>query len=216
MNGDQPLSPAARAFIVLATVAAGTFPILAAFDVGPLHQKDINGPPWIAGAAGGAFVFAGVAVALGPSERFRWLGSVVGLLCAASMAAISNWIAFGVGERECTSSISGFFFTSSRAAGDFECRLAFGIGAVMVDGIVLWGVDAALGKQFGPGLVPRAIENVGKAIFLIAIAPFLLLLVVVTLGTGLAASLREYRKTGRWPRNESFIARMKARRSTPH
>ena len=85
----------------------------------------------------------------------------------------------------------------------------------MLDGIVLWWLGAALGQRFGPGLVPRAIEAIGKVMFLTAIAPLLLLLLISALGQGLFASLREYRKTGHWPRNESFIARMKARRNTP-
>jgi len=215
MNNNQPPSSAGRAFMAVALVAAGTLPILAAFDAGPLHQRDINGPPWIAGAAGGAFVLAGLAVAIGQGERVRWLGSIVGLLCAACLAAIGNWIAFGVGERQCASTISGFLFTSSRMAGNIECRAAFGIAAAMLDGIVLWMLGRAWARKFGPGFVPRVIEGIGKAVFLVAIAPFLLVLIIATIGSGLVASLREYRRTGQWPRNESFIARMKARRSAP-
>lgn len=215
MNGDQQLSPASRALIALAAVAAGVLPILAAFDVGPLYQKDIHGPPWVAGAAGGAFLLAGLAIGVGQSERLRWMGTVAGLLCAAALAAIGNWIAFGVGVRECSSTLSGVFFNASRGAGNVECRIAFGIGAVMLDGMLLWGLGAALGKQFGPGLAQRAIANVGKAITLTAISPLLLLLLVVAFGKGLVAALREFRETGHWPRNESFIARMKMRRSTP-
>src|SRR5207249_3332394 len=105
------------------------------FDAGPLHHKDINGPPWIAGAAGGAFVLAGLAICFGQSERMRWVGSVAGLLCAGALAAIGNWIAFCVGERECTGTLSGLFFSSSRSAGNLECRFAFGIGAAMLDGM---------------------------------------------------------------------------------
>jgi hypothetical protein len=85
----------------------------------------------------------------------------------------------------------------------------------MLDGIVLWWLGAAPGQRFGPGLVPRAIETIGKVMFPTAIAPLLLLLFVSSLGQGLFASLREHRKTGDWPRNESFIARTKAQRNTP-
>jgi len=85
----------------------------------------------------------------------------------------------------------------------------------MLDGIVLWGLGVALGRQFGPGRVQRAIETIGRAILLTALAPFLLLLLLMGIGRGLFDGLREYRRTGRWPRNESFIARVKARRSPP-
>jgi hypothetical protein len=75
-------------------------------------------------------------------------------------------------------------------------------------------LGAALGRRFGPGFVPRAIETIGKWIFLIAFSPFLLILLVTVASGSLFAALREYLKTGQWPRNESFIARMKARRRT--
>ena len=215
MDSDQQLSPAGRLLVALALLAAGVLPVLAAFDVGPLLQKDIHGPPWIAGAAGGAFMLAGLAIGVGQSERLRWMGSAAGLLCAVAMAAISNWIAFGAGERQCSSTLSGVFWSASRSAGNVECRVAFGIGAVMIDGIVLWGLGAAIGKQFGPGLVQRAIENLGITITVVALSPFLLFALVVAFGHGLVTSLREYRQTGRWPRNENFIARMRARRNTP-
>jgi hypothetical protein len=211
MNDSQQLSPAGRAFLTVALIAAGTLPILAAFDVGPLRQKDIHGPPWIAAAAGGAFVLAGLAVAIGQGERQRWLGSIIGLLCACALAAVGNWIAFGAGERQCASTVS-WLFTTSRTAGNIECRVAFGIGAAMLDGAILWGLGAAIGRQFGPGFVQRAIETIGKVLFLTSIAPFLLLLAISAIPGGLWASFREYRTTGQWPRNESFIARMKARR----
>ena len=143
------------------------FPILAAFDVGgPFRQEDINGPPWIAGAAGTAFVMAGLAVAVG--ERMRWLGGAAGFVAFLALVAIGHWIAFGVGEREGTSTVSGFIGSRSREAGNVECRVAFGMGA--------------------------------------------LLLLAATGGKALVESFREYRQTGRWPRNEEFIARVKARR----
>jgi hypothetical protein len=212
-GNDAQLSPLARMLVALAAIAAGVFPILAAFDVGgPFRHEDINGPPWIAGAAGAAFVMAGIAVAAGDRERMRWLGGVAGFLVFLALVAIGHWIAFGAGERECTSTVSGFFGSRSREAGNLECRLAFGMGALMLDGILLWGLGALLGKQFGPATISRAIERIGKGLFLFAIAPILLLLFAATAGKALVASFREYRQTGRWPRNEAFIARLEARR----
>lgn len=53
MADDKPIGPAARTVLALAFMAAGVFPILAAFGVGAMHQAGINGPPWIVAAAGG-------------------------------------------------------------------------------------------------------------------------------------------------------------------
>jgi hypothetical protein len=210
-SDQRPLSPAGRVIVGLAALAAGVLPILAALDLGPLHHEDIHGPPWIAGAAGAAFVLAGLAIVIGSSARMRWLGSLAGLLCVAALAAVGNWIAFGVGERQCTGTLSAFFWTSSRVAGNLECRLAFGIGAALLDGMLLWGAGAALVTHFGAALLPRAIQAIGKAIVLTALAPFLLVLVVAVLAKGLAASAREYWQTGRWPRNEGLRARLRGR-----
>ena len=215
MTADQQLSPVGRVLAALAFVAAGVFPILAAFDVGPLRSEDINGPPWIAVAAGGAFLAAGVAIAVGQSAGGRWLATLAGTLIMIFLAAIANWIAFGAGPRGCTSSVAGFFLASSRAAGDLECRIAFGIGAAMVDGALLWAFGAALAKWHGPGPVQGAIQGLGKGLVVLALLPFLLLLVVVGSSQSLVQSWREYRATGTWPRNESFIARMKAKRNLP-
>lgn len=59
MSQSQNLSPRAALGIGLVFVASGLFPMLAAFDIGPLSQEDINGPPWLGLAAGDVFAAAG-------------------------------------------------------------------------------------------------------------------------------------------------------------
>jgi hypothetical protein len=58
---DQPrqLTPRAALVVGLVFVASGIFPMLAAFDIGPLRQEDISGPPWLGFVAGGVFTAAG-------------------------------------------------------------------------------------------------------------------------------------------------------------
>lgn len=194
-----------RWFVALFCLASGGIPMLAAFDVGPLSRDDINGPPWLGVVAGGIFFLLGLAL-LAPRQRVLAALLPVGMI--AGLAAIGNWIAFGAGTRECTTSISGFFFDS----GDLECRIAFGVGALMLDSMLLWGAGALLVKHFGAGPVPSGIEKLGKGLFFVTILPFLLLLLLITAGKGFADGFRVWRETGRWPRNEAFIARMKARR----
>jgi hypothetical protein len=52
--------------------------------------------------------------------------------------AIGNWVAFGPGEREFTSSISLPFITFSKSGSGFNGgRIAFGIGALLADLVFL-------------------------------------------------------------------------------
>ncbi|MCX7146713.1 MAG: hypothetical protein NT042_11045 [Sulfuritalea sp.] len=104
MNPPQQLTPRAALLVGLVFVASGMFPMLAAFDIGPLRQEDINGPPWLGFAAGGVFTAAGLAVMAGP--RSSLATSLFGLLSLAGLAMLGNWIAFGAGERACSGSIS--------------------------------------------------------------------------------------------------------------
>jgi hypothetical protein len=208
MTGKLP-SPVARFFLGLALCAGGLFPLLGAFDIGPLHARDINGPPWLGAVAGGIFVVAGILMWIGDAATRRpWLGGALMFLVLMGFASIGNWIAFGVGPRQCSGGISGMLFTSSNAA-EIECRAAFGIGALLLDGILVWALGIGLCKVGMDGRLPLWIQKIGQGMLLIALAPILLLLFVVTMGRALFESFLVYRHTGRWPRNEEFIRRKK-------
>lgn len=116
------------------------------------------------------------------------------------------------GPRACTVSFAGFFFDGP-LAGELSCRIGFGIGAVMLNGCLLLMVGAALEKTLGPGRLTRATNRLGLLLLGLALAPILLLPLLWMLGRGLVSGYAEYRRTGIWPRNESFIARMNARRA---
>lgn len=51
-----------------------------------------------------------------------------------ALAAIGNWIAFGVGGRVCSGSV--LFWTGGNWSG-LACRIPFGFGAIMTNGILL-------------------------------------------------------------------------------
>ena len=104
--------------------------------LGPLGTADINGPAWLGFVAGGVFVVAGLAVIVGPGRPI-WNG-LLALVTLAGLAALGNWIAFGVGARVCSGSI--LFWASNDLAG-WGCRLPFGVGAVITDAVaLLYGV----------------------------------------------------------------------------
>jgi hypothetical protein len=206
-------SPLVRVLLALFCVAGGVVPMLAAFDMGPLDRGAINGPPWLGFLAGAVFVAAGVALLLGERLRHGALAHGLMALILGSFAAIGSWVAFGPGPRACTIAFEGFLFDAAWS-NEIVCRVGFGIGAIMVDGLVLVTLAAALRALIGPGAMPRATETLGIALIVIALAPILLPTLIFGLGKILLESCATWRATGRWPRNEDFIRRMKAKRAT--
>jgi hypothetical protein len=120
---------------------------------------DIHAPGWMVGAAGLAFVLVGIAVATGPADgrpaatsapptwrRHVLAGAIVGL-----MAAAPHWIAFGPGERRFGGILGVPFLAVSSAVSETTGRVAFGIGAVLLDVVFVWivarGLRAALARR---------------------------------------------------------------------
>jgi hypothetical protein len=212
MAAQPPLSPVARIAIGLLCVAGGLIPALASFDLGPLDRSAINGPPWLGFLAGAVFIAGGLGVMLGERLRPGPLSHGLFALVIGSFAAIASWIAFGPGPRECAISVAGFLF-SSGWANEIACRAGFGIGALLLDGFVLILIARAAGAIAGPGALSAAIEKLGGALVLIALAPILVPMLLVAIAKIFVEGLATWRATGRWPRNEAFIQRMKAKRA---
>jgi hypothetical protein len=192
-------------------MACGVIPALSAFDIGPFQSSDINGPPWIGLVAGLIFIAGGIALMLG--DRLQNGSFAYGLfaLIFASLAAIANWIAFGPGPRECTTSIVGLYFESDSIASAIGCRAAFGIGAVLLDGVILYMAARALRQIGTPDWLSGMVEKLGIALLLLALAPIVLPLLLVLIAKSCLEAFITWRKTGAWPRNEPFIQRMKAK-----
>ena len=211
MARQVPLSPGARILIGLLCVAGGLMPVLAAFDLGPLGRSAINGPPWLGFLAGAIFITAGIALMLGERQRHSPLSYGLFALIIGAFAAIANWIAFGPGPRECAIAVAGFFLASGSWANGIACRAGFGIGALLLDGFVLWMMAASLRAIVGPGALPNAIEKIGIALLLLALAPIIVPMLMFPIGKILLEGFATWRATGAWPRNETFAARMKAK-----
>jgi hypothetical protein len=204
-----PPSPAARLVLGLICIAGGLLPMLAAFDLGPLDADAINGPRWLGLLAGAIFIAGGIGVVLGDRLQGGVLAHALFALTIASFAAIANWIAFGPGPRACAGAVDVVAFTYP----DIACRAGFGIGAILLDGFVLWMVAASLHTIFGPGALPSMVRKVGIALMLLALVPIILPLLLIEIARVFIKSCATWRATGRWPQNESFIRRMKAKRS---
>lgn len=214
MTQQKPLSPMARIIFGLLCIASGVMPVLAAFDLGPLDRGAIHGPSWLGATAGGILILGGIALLLGQRPRPDSFSYVLFVLIFGAFAAIGNWIAFGPGPRQCEVAIVGSLFESASVANEITCRVGFGIGAAIMDGVLIWMAAGTLRRLAGPGLLPTWIERVGLALLALGLAPIVLPALLFLIGRSLPEAFAHYRATGRWPRNESFIARMKKKRAS--
>jgi hypothetical protein len=99
---------------------------------------DLQAPRWVLVCAGVMFL-AGGFVPLGQTFNFgALLNEAVGFVVGAGFAAVVNWVAFGPGERRFTSGLSAGGATITSSPGnELVGRIAFGIGAVIVDFLLL-------------------------------------------------------------------------------
>jgi hypothetical protein len=209
MTSTRPLTPRAAVAIGLIFVGAGLFPMLAAFDIGPLRQEDINGPPWLGFVAGGVFAGAGLAVLAAPWSPPA--GRLFGLLTLAGLAMIGNWVAFGAGERVCAGSISLPWLWSESDYSGLGCRIPFGLGAVITDAFLCYMIVSMLQQALGgPPRLARLLQA-AEWLIVASIAPFILLLAVIGIAYAAAGAIKTRWTTGTWPRNEEFIARQRAK-----
>lgn len=209
MKQTPALTPGAALLLGLLFVASGIFPMLAAFDIGPLGREDIQGPPWLGFVAGGTFVAAGLAIIAGP--RATLLNSLFAVLALAGLAALGNWVAFGAGERVCSGSISLPWVWGEGDLAGLACRIPFGLGAVITDAFLVWMIVATLQTALGgPPRLARLLKA-AQWLILASLVPVLLPLVLFLLAGAALGAVKTRVSTGTWPRNEEFIARQKAK-----
>jgi hypothetical protein len=107
-----------------------------------LHPENLRAPAWVAYAAASAFVLAGLCILAGAAGVAR-LGRWLALAVATSLLAVSLWVAIGVGERECSLSLSFMHSTVP----DLMCRGAFGLGALLVGLFIVLAIRRGLGAR---------------------------------------------------------------------
>jgi len=186
--------------------------MLASFDIGPLGVEDINGPPWLGFAAGGVFIAGGLAIML-PKPPFAQL---MAFLIIFGLAAIGNWIAFGVGERVCSSSFDFFGFVDNSEHSGLACRIPFGLGAVILDAILLYFSLSTLQKMLGGPPKLQKTLKVSQWIVWLSLSPFLIPLLLFVVAQAGVGAVKTRVQTGQWPQNQKFIERQKRRlKETP-
>ncbi|MFQ5593862.1 MAG: hypothetical protein ACE5HA_06905 [Anaerolineae bacterium] len=141
-------------FMGLVSSAAGGFVLLAAAGFIPAPEESFHAPHWVVGLCGLAFLIAGGLLLEG--QLFAWLGRGgrrdefrqtifevsrywAGVSIITIFALIFDWIAFGPGERQFSSSISLPFFSVTTSGGQSIGRYMFGFGAIMLNLLAVWG-----------------------------------------------------------------------------
>jgi hypothetical protein len=113
--------------------------------------EKFHAPRWVVGSFGGAFLLFGgwtaAVYALGydpqrpeetlPSPGVQLMALVPGMLL---FAAPFHWIAFGPGPREFSTTLSIPFLSTRTGAPGLSGRIAFGLGAVVIDAILVAAV----------------------------------------------------------------------------
>ena len=123
-----------------AFVGMGLMIVAMAADLIHVEPSDMHAPRWVIAAAGMMFVFGGMVIPASQSysggEPTLWV-RLIGLLIMVCFALVFNWVAFGPGEREFTTSVNGFVVENS---GEIFGRSVFGFFAVLVDLWLVYGV----------------------------------------------------------------------------
>lgn len=189
-------------------ILMGIWPILAAFDIGPIGVDKINGPPWLGLASGGVFVATGLLLMIG--DRVPIVRNLMALLIVIGLASVANWIAFGSGDRVCSGSISLPFFNTSDQYTDLGCRIPFGLGAMIVNAVLFLGLVNFLKKKFvGSSPWLDRLNKLAEALVLLTLAPFLIPVLLILFAKSFLEVLKVRLTTGTWPKNQSFIRKMR-------
>lgn len=95
------------------------------------HPEGLRVPLWVALAAVGAFVAAGVVIVAEDrgARRLRQFGIFCLLL---AMLAPPAWVALGEGPRVCVGGVAFGGLGIGGAISDIACRAGFGVGAALV------------------------------------------------------------------------------------
>lgn len=145
---DKPPSPSGA-------ILTGTLMMVVGIGIVGLalvgHEKSLNAPRWVVACVGGAaFVFGWWATRIygrgydpsRPEESplspaLERLFFIPGMLL---FAAPFHWIAFGPGPRQFSTSFSIPFLARNSTTTGLPGRIAFGLGALLLDAILVAGV----------------------------------------------------------------------------
>jgi hypothetical protein len=158
-----------------------------------VDPSSVHAPYWLIAMIGGMFSVVGVWLASRDTRVEPFLKPVVGPVVLFGLLTALHWVAFGPGVRECTGSVAIPFFSNSRQAGGLECRLAFGYGAVLFDGLFLSAGLSQLARKRLTGGAQALTEKASSTVLLVAIAPLLPVVLLAMAGKSGAQWIKERR-----------------------
>ena len=143
-DAERSLSPRATITVGILVAAAGAAIIAAALLV---DGAEFHAPRWVVVSVGGAFLFCGAWLAYCYASGYDpkrpetlpapLLQLAFGLPGLVFFALPFHWIAFGPGPREFSGGLSFLFFSLRSRSGETAGRIAFGIGAALIDVIII-------------------------------------------------------------------------------
>lgn len=151
------LSARATAWVGALFGVVGLAILFVALGIIPTDESKFHAPHWVVGAAGLMFFLAGIAILTGPppgapeASRTTWRTFLLGLGVVGALAAVFNWVAFGPGPRQFSGGISIPFVAIASRQSEGSGRVAFGIGAVLIDLFLAFIVVRGLRDLLGRG-----------------------------------------------------------------
>ena len=127
-------------------IIAGAVIFLMSIDIFHVPDENFNVPRWVVAIVGMVFSLAGALAILnglksgfGYLPLYKWVYNGLLLVFMVLFAIPAHWVAFGSGERSFESTKSfGAVSASQGGGGESSGRLVFGIGAILMDVIILY------------------------------------------------------------------------------
>ena len=156
--------------------AMGLFIVAVAAGAVPADPGTIHAPSWVLHCAGGMFTLVGVWIATAGTPVGNGLNVVTGPVVLVGLLSILHWVAFGPGVRQCSGGVSIPFLSARGPVGDLGCRVGFGYGALLFDGILIGTLLSNWAERQLRGTLRSLATGIGNALIVIPLLPFIVLL----------------------------------------
>jgi hypothetical protein len=123
-----------------------------------ISPEGLNAPFWVAAVAVSAFIFAGISLTA-HTLGIGWLNTLANIAVVGALATPGFWILLDPGPKVCSGGF-GLFASGAGggwfgAAGELDCRLAFGAGAIVTALIAVALIVSAWRRVLGRRHRPR-------------------------------------------------------------
>ena len=132
-DNSRRLSPLGEWLFALAFWSAGLAIIALAAGWIPSPPQSIEAPRWIVGLAGVTFLAGGFAPLAARMGATSILSQIAGAGVVVPLTLVANWVAFGPGARRFSGGLSLGFVSVTQRSSEMSGRIAFGIGAILLD-----------------------------------------------------------------------------------